>query len=163
MRPPSRRRILTVAERQQFQAELGVGALGLDASDVAPGGVWYESPHDQPLNPVELAAKRRRTQAILDAGSPHDESRSYKAARDKRIRLLEEELRKDVIPSNHFHLKRQDTTDYNKVVTTLVGQMSSKRRREIEDELKNLRREREPDDPNAGKLVDLREDRRITA
>lgn len=162
MRPP-RRRILTVAERRQFQAELGVGAVGLGAADVAPRGVWYQSPHDQPLNPVELAAKRRRVQGILDAGSPQDESRKHKVARDQRIRELEEDLRKDVVPSNFYHLKRQDTNDYNKVVTTLASQMTSPRRRAAEDELKNLRREREPEDPNAGKLSDLREARRITA
>ncbi len=115
------------------------------------------------MNPVELAEKRRRLQGIMDAGAPRVSNRAQKVARDREIRGLEEELRKDVIPRQHYDLKRQDSTDYNKVVSTLAGQMTDPRRRAKEDRLKNLRREREPEDPNAGKITDLREDRRIAA
>jgi hypothetical protein len=162
MRPP-RRRILTTTERDQLRAELGEGPLGVGASDVGVGDVWYQNPRDSNHDPVVTAQKRKRLQAILDAGSPHDETAAYRRARDKEIREIEEELRKDVVPAQHFHLKRADSKDYHKVVDTLVDQARNQRRRQLEDRLKNLRREREPDDPNAGKIVDLREDRRIVA
>lgn len=158
MRPPLRRdRVLTVAERRMKRAELGLGPLGLDPADVGQGDQWYIAPNINPLNPVELESKKRRIRAELEAGSPHDESPAYKRKRDRRIRELEESLKKDVIPHNFYHLKRQDSKDYHKVVKEIVSQTSNQNRLAMEDELKNLRRERENDDPDAGKLTYLRE------
>ena len=161
MRAPVRRRILTVVERNSLKAQLGAGPLGLDPADVGVGEVWYQNPQDHTLNPVEVATKKARIKAILDAGSPQDESGAYKRKRDTRIKALEEDLRKDAIPHNHYHLKRQDSTDYNRVVKTLTSQLTDPVRRAKEDELKNLLRERESEDPDAGKLTFLRENRRI--
>ena len=165
MRQPLRQksRVLTATERDNLRAQLGDGPLGIAPADVGYGNVWYQAPHAQPLNPVEVAAKRAGIKAFLEAGTPQDEKRSYKMRRDKRIRDLEEALRKDVIPTSFYHLKRDTTKDYEKVVTTLVDQMRSPERRRKEDELKNLLREREPENPNSGKLTYLRDDRRIQA
>jgi hypothetical protein len=130
---------------------------------VAAGQIWYQAPHNQHLDPVELAAKRRRIEAAIAAGSPQDEKKQYRAWRDKRISELEEELRKDTVPMGHFHLKRDDTKDYEKVKNELVKQLSDPKRRAREEELKNLRRERDPENPSAGKITDLREEKEIKA
>lgn len=168
MRQPQRQksRILTATERGNLKAQLGDGPLGIAPADIGYGMTglsWYQAPHAQPLNPIEVAAKKARVQAILDAGSPHDEKRHYRAWCDKRIHELEDELRKDVIPTSFYQMKRNTTKDYDKVVKTLVEQMQDVNRKSKENELKNLLREREPDDPDAGKLTYLRDDRRIQA
>ena len=163
MRVQSRnqRRILTYSERMGLQQQLGNGPLGIGPADVGVGGQWYQSPHELPLDPVRLKAKQARLKRELEEGSPQDNSRAYKLKRDREIKLLEEELRKDVIPRDYYHMKRQDSKDYDKVVKELAGQMTDPRRRAMEDKLKNLRREREFDDPSSGKIAYLREDKEI--
>ena len=163
MRVQSRnqRSILTYSERKGLEGQLGNGPLGIRPADVGTGGQWYQSPHELPLDPVQLAAKQARIRRELEEGSPQDNTRAHKVKRDKEIRLLEEELRKDVIPRDYYYMKRADSTDYSKVVKELAGQMTNPRRRTVEDRLKNLLREREFDDPNAGKIAYLREEKEI--
>lgn len=163
MKAPIKQRILTTNERNDLRAQLGCGPISIEASDVATGNVWYQAPHNQHLDPIQLAIKRQRIQAAIDAGSPHDEKKQYRAWRDRRIGELETSLRKDTIPRSFYHLKRADSKDYDKVRDEVVSQLENPRRRALEDELKNLRRERDPENPNAGKITDLREEKEIKA
>lgn len=154
------RRILPFAEREQLRNRVYNPALNESPADLASPDQWVHAPGGR-VNEAEAKAKDARMKAILDAGSPHDESPSYKRWRDRRILELEDRLRKDVVPLNVFHMKRQDSSAYRDVVSTLRSQIQNPDRVSMEQELQSLRREREPENPSAGKLSDLREERKI--
>lgn len=155
------RHILPLSERQVLRSRVYDPSQNDQPADIVGPGQWVHAPN-QRVNQAEADAKTSRYKAALDAGSPQDESRGYKAWRDRRIKELDERLGKDVIPHNSFHMKREDSSSYRSVVQGVRKQMQDPSRQAAEAELQNLRREREPDDAEAGKLSYLREDRRIT-
>lgn len=155
MRPP-RRRILTATERKNLERQLSDGGLSPMPFDITTGG-WYPASASGMINPVEAKNRAMRIKKFVEEHSPQDESKAYKRSRDARIAQLEETLKKDTVPRQYVHLKRQDSKDYHKVVSTIVSQLENPQRRAMEDELKDLRRERDPEDPNAGVLTYLRE------
>lgn len=156
------RRIYSYSEREQLKARVYNKALNEQPCDLDNSpNEWVHAPGGR-VSQAEANAKDARMKAILEAGSPHDESLSYKRWRDRRMKELEESLRKDVVPLNVFHMKREDSTTYRSVVGTIKEQMNNPQRSAMERELQSLRREVEPENPEAGKLSDLREDRRIT-
>ncbi len=155
------RHILPLSERQTLRSRVYDPSQNDQPADIVGPGQWVHAPN-QRVNQAEADAKTGRYKAALDAGSPQDESPAYKRWRDKRVKELEERLAGDVIPRNAFHMKREDSTTYRKIVQGVRGQMQDPNRQAAEAELQNLRREREPDDAEAGKLSYLREDRRIT-
>lgn len=128
-----------------------------DSSGDESGLGWVHSPQSSLVSSRTGDINTRRMKEALDAGSPQDESKAYKRARDKRITELSEHLRKDTVPRELFHKKREDATEYHKVVKGLVVQGQDRTRRQQEDELKSLLRERDPDNRDAGKLTFLRE------
>lgn len=155
------RHILPLSERMTLRSRAYDWSVNDQPADLVGPGQWVHAP-SQRVNQAEADAKTGRYKAILDAGSPQDESPAYKRWRDRRVKELEERLGKDVIPREVFHMKREDSTAYRNVVQGVRKQMQDPNRLAMETELQNLRREREPDDAEAGKLSYLREDRRIT-
>lgn len=155
------RNILPLSQRQILRARVYNPAVNDQTADIVGPDQWVHTPYAR-VNKAEADAKTMRYKSVLDAGSPQDESPAYKRWRDKRVKELEERLGKDVIPRDTFHMKREDSTAYRNVVGTLKNQMQDSDRQSAETELQNLRREREPEDAEAGKLSYLREDRRIT-
>lgn len=156
---PRRRRTLPYAERKMLESLINDPRLNPLPADSVEGG-WVHAPGFVFSTPV-ADAKTRQLKAVLEAGSPQDESPQYKRWRDRRIKQLEGRLIRDTIPYDQFHMKRDDTKDYKKVVDGLVKQNADPERKAAEEELKSLLRERDPENPDAGKLTYLRQDRRI--
>ena len=155
------RKILSYSEREQLRERVYNPALNESPADLVTPSQWVHAPGGR-VNENEAKAKDARLKYILDAGSPQDESPSYKRWRDRRVKELEESLRKDVVPMNVFHMKRDESSAYQKVVGAIRDQINNPQRVSMERELQSLRREMDPQNPTAGKLSDLREDRRIT-
>ena len=160
------RRILPYSERMGIKRLLDdprINSAPYDSTGDEMGLNWVHNPQASVIVSRTGDSNARKLKSALDAGSPQDESKAYKRARDKRIQLLTDELRKDVVPREPFHKKRDDSTDYRKVVNHLVVQNRDQKRRGMEEELKSLLREREPENPDAGKLTFMREPERIQA
>jgi glutamyl-tRNA reductase len=106
--------------------------------------------------PYRVEAELRKTRRILDEGSPSDMSKYEIRAREKSIKLLEERISKKMIPEKQFMMKSDGGSEYRKVVNELVAQGQDRVLSADIESLKNLRRERNPDDPLAGSVEDLR-------
>jgi hypothetical protein len=124
---------------------------------VGPGGQLIRVPMTPLGNPALAKFEADRIKKALDEGSPHDLTPAERRERDKEIRRLEEELGRDMVPGRYHGMKAQDTKDYHKVVNELVVQMSDPARNQKIERLKNLRRERDADNPNAGNIENLRQ------
>lgn len=144
MRRPTQapKRLLTPTEKQKIRAEIRECEMQLNSPDLIALGRWAPNPgfsaaHSGYVNPRLAMLKRR-----LEEGSVEDLSKSSVNKREKRIKELEERIKKRMVPHSFFHAKRQDSKDYNKTVDHLANiEMGSENQKEVA-ELKNLLRAR---------------------
>jgi hypothetical protein len=107
-------------------------------------------------NPQQVSAEIRKARKAIEEGTPFDLTKAEIRERDREIKRLEEQVKKKMIPEKNFRMADDGSSDYRKVVNELVNQAKDHRLTEDINVLKNLRRERNPDDPNAGNIEDLR-------
>lgn len=156
------RRILSTEERKWLEElkrdkEIQLRNPQISATDSGQV-VWAPGQVDQDSSRTQ--AQIQRLSKALDEGSVHDISRNEKAERDRVIRRLEQIAKKTLVPNRYLHQKQSDTKDYHKTVNEglVNGEMSSEFQKNVIEPLKNLRRERDPENPEAGNIDDLRED-----
>lgn len=146
MRHTPPRRFLAPAERQRIQREIQDLEQGAKSPTYMIGDSgqarWAEGPVVGGADAMRRAARLKK---ILEDGTPADLSRKAKSLRDKRIRELEERVKKRMVPSKFFYQKREDSKDYNKTVDHLVKLEQNPQHQTEVTELKNLLRERSID------------------
>lgn len=155
------RRILTPALRKHIENEIRDKEIQLHYPTLQAGSGgrigWTPMQVDQ-QNAGATAQDVRRLKQILEQGSAHDLTKAEVRERDKEIARLEGRVRKKLVPHEHYHLKSEDSKDYNKVVRALVTQADDKELGSDIERLKNLKRERDPENPDAGNIEYLRTD-----
>jgi hypothetical protein len=159
MRRPIRR-ILTPQERAQLQARIQDNEIQLNAPEmtiVNGREAWVPSSRVEQQHRDLTESSMARMKRMLEAGSAHDLTDREIVERDNRIKELEESLRKKMVPKAFYHQKQDDVNDFHKTVDHLVKTEFSQEFQTEAQELKNLRRERDPDNPNAGNIENLRQ------
>jgi hypothetical protein len=152
------RRILTPSERQMLKAKVGELTAQMDTPTVimGPNGPVWVPDHSNLERPHQVQAELQKTKRVLEEGTPQDMTRREVVAREKDIRILEERVKKRMVPEKQFKMASDDSSDYRKVVDELVRQGQDPVLSADIQALKNLRRERDPDNPSAGGIEDLR-------
>ena len=153
------RRYLTPDERatlEQHQRDMTV-QLETPTLMMGPNGQVVRVADRSNLDsPHVVSAEIRKTKRLLEEGRPHDLTKAEIRERDKEIRRLEDRVKKSMVPENHFRMPDDGSSNYRKVVDELVRQAQDPKLSSDIETLKNLRRERNPDDPKAGSIEDLR-------
>lgn len=160
------RRILPWAEREGLKARLNDPAKSPLPADSVQGGfihapqmAWQDPGFANP----ETNPEYRRLKKALEEGSPDDRSKKHMRAIDKEIKELEDVVRPTMAPRDFFKMKREDTKDYHKVVEHQVATNADPELNAKKQRLQSLLRERDPENPRAGSLEYLREERRTQA
>lgn len=152
------RRILTPAERVAVNESLTDRMIQLQTPTMMLDGdrpVWVPGPSD--ITRPQIAQREAgRLKRVLDEGSPGDLSKAEIRGRDKEIQELEDRVRRKLIPEKAYHHKSDESSEYRKVVAGIVKEMSDPELARDAARLKNLRRERDPHDPQAGTIEHLR-------
>lgn len=159
------RRVLTSSERGFIKREIRELETQLGTPEMVGLGVWAPNPMVPQQHRDKTARRLAELKRHLEQGSVQEMSRSAKQKRDRRIKELEERVRKRLIPSKFFHAKREDSKDYHKAVDHEVALAKDPQHQQEVSELKNLLRERaqegarfngSQEDPNAGNIEHLR-------
>lgn len=156
------RRIYSTEERKWMMEKLRDKEIQLSSPQISATGdgqiVWTRDPTDANQDVSRTKAQIQHLKKALDEGSVHDMSRSEKAERDREIRRLESIVKKRLVSKKFMEQPESDSVDYRKAVNGLVEEGSDPQHQKNVEMLKNLRRERDPDNPYAGDINDLRED-----
>lgn len=165
MRKPTRntangfKSILSYNERQNMKRELADLEVQLKNGELSAGGWSMGLPRME--NEADMRRKYRDLKRRLEEGSPEDLTSKRKRYLDQRIKELEQDLKRTITPHKFYHQKRADSKDYDKTVKHLINVENDPARVQKVLELKSLRRERDPDDPDAGNIEYLRKSRKI--
>ncbi len=158
-----RRRVLTPAERRSLQERISDRQEGLTTPELSGmsrdgGPLWSQTdrPHTQNTNRERMELQRAKR--ILASGEVGQISQADKLKIDRRIRDLERFVKEKQImaPDKYFHQKRSNDKDYHKTVNHIAKVEMDPRVVETMNELKNLKRMRDPDNPNSGNIESLR-------
>jgi hypothetical protein len=162
MRRPTRR-ILTPGERQTLRAQERELTAQMETPTImmGPNGPIRVPDRSNLEYPYRVQAERQKIKKVLDEGTPNDLNKREIVERDRRIRELEERVGKRLVPHEQFHMADDGGSTYRKVVSEIVSQESDPVFKQAVAELKNLRRERDSDNPNAGGIEDLRGEKKI--
>lgn len=154
------RRILPHSERAGLRARIEDPRINPQMADSVEGG-FVHSPAAAYTDQRMADAETKRLKHLLDAGSPQDESKQYKKARDREIAQLEDAIRRKMVPTRQFKAVRSDSSEYHKTVKHLTTINEDPTLNAQKQRLQSLLRERDPENPRAGSLEYLRDDRRI--
>lgn len=157
MRRPVRR-ILTPAERASMEANLRDHMIQSQTPILMMNGehpAWVPGMSNA-QHPQASTIEARRIKKALDEGTAHDLTKHERRTSDKEIRQLEEEVSARLIPQRQYRMADDGSPEYRNVVSELVKQGTDKAFAAKVERLKNLKREREPDNPDAGNIEKLR-------
>lgn len=149
------RRILTPAERGGLQTRLQE-----EASDRRAERRNLYVPEDAGMDPT-VKATNRRIARTLQRGEAAPLNKFQKQRLEKRKAQLVDWVSKRMVPKDHVRIKQMDDPlRFRKYVNEMAKNENSKEFSQVAQELKNICRRLDPEDPNAANLEQFRPDMR---
>lgn len=149
------RRILTPAERGNLQARLKEEEIDRHAetSDLYV-------PADAGMDPM-VRSTNQRIARTLQRGEAVQLNKFQKQRLEKRKAQLVEWVSQRMVPKNHVSIRQiDDPLRFRKYVSEMAKNENSQQFSQVAQELKNICRRLDPEDPNAANLEQFRPDMR---
>ncbi len=156
-----KRRILTPNEREMLENEVETSERQLQTPDVVGigngDGTWGRAPIAPELvTEGRIRSELAKRKQILQNGQVGSLTRAEKMQIGKKIKQLEEHVGKNLAPRKQFFHEKVDEREYHKTVAHVANVEMNPKFVEKVQELKNLRRMRDSDNPLAGETDSLR-------
>lgn len=147
---PRERRILPPQERERLETEL---ESRLEDRKFKPGSHTWQPGR---VNDPREKAMIQRIKKTLDNGQPDTLNKSERARLEAEERQLREWLASKMVPRSHTQLRAGPDPAFRKAVNFMAQNENSSDFVRKAERWKNIRRQLEPDDPNAANLESIR-------